>query len=443
MTLAKAFLKRIGTFESLTIRDYRLLWFGQCSTSMGQWMDQAARGWLMYSITNSPLQLGLAAAARGVPLIFFSLLAGALADRSGRKAQLIIAQVTNAALAAILATLVLTGDVQPWHIYVTGFIAGSVQAFQQPARQTLIGDIVGDHRLMNALALNSTALNVSRMLGPMVAGLIIALVGAEWSYYWESVMYLTATIWTIQMRVPERRGGPRAPEREPLLGSIQAGFAYVWRERDIRSLMVLGLGPLTFGMAYSTLIPLFAQDILHGGAPLQGTLFSVIGAGSLVGAIAVASIRRTHGYGLPVVIGGACFSVAVFAFASSELVWLSIVLGACIGAANVTYNTQNQTLLQVITPPQLRGRVMSIRMLERGLVPFASLLTGALASAYGGPNALRLMSAVGLAIVVLVVVTTPQILRLKVSFTDVTGSADAAGEGAPARRRAGAAITLE
>jgi MFS family permease len=156
-------LARISTFESLRIRDYRLLWLGQYSTSMGQWMDQVARGWLIYSITDSPLQLGLAAAVRGFPLMFFSLIAGAFADRSGRKAQLIIAQVTNAAIAALLATLVLTDNVEPWHIYVTGFLAGSVQAFQQPARQTLIGDIVGDHRLMNALALNSAALNMSRM----------------------------------------------------------------------------------------------------------------------------------------------------------------------------------------------------------------------------------------------------------------------------------------
>src|SRR5688572_20643527 len=144
-------LARLRTFESLGIRDYRLLWCGQFSTSMGQWMDQVARGWLMYEITNSPLQLGLAAAVRGFPLIFFSLAAGVFADRSGRKAQLIVAQVTNAALAVLLATLVLVGSVQPWHIYVTGFIAGSVQAFQQPARQTLISDIVGDGRLMNAL----------------------------------------------------------------------------------------------------------------------------------------------------------------------------------------------------------------------------------------------------------------------------------------------------
>jgi MFS family permease len=244
---------------------------------------------------------------------------------------------------------------------------------------------------------------------------VLPIPGPAASYYVEGVLYATATIWTIQMHVPERRGTASTRPRESFLQSIQAGFAYVGRERDVRSLMLLGLGPLAFGMSYANLMPIFARDVLHGGAPLQGLLLSVIGAGSLAGALTVASMRRTHGYGLPIVLGGAAFSVCVFAFASSEWVWLSVLLAACIGVSNVTYNTQNQTLLQVIAPPHLRGRVMSIRMLERGFVPFATLLAGALASAYGGPNALRIMAAIGLAIVVLVVATAPSILRLKVS----------------------------
>ena len=366
--------------------------------------------------------LVLAGVVRGI--------AGAFADRSGRKAQLIVAQVTNAALAILLATLVLTGNVRPWHIYVTGFLAGSVQAFQQPARQTLIGDIVGNHLLMNALALNSAALNVSRMLGPTVAGLIIATIpgltrgaipGAAGSYSVEAAMYATATIWTFQMRVPERRTPEWLREVEPFWRSIRTGIAYVAHERDIRVLMILGLGPLAFGMAYSNLMPIFAMDVLGGGPALQGMLLSVVGLGSLAGALTVASMRRSHGYGLPVVLGGACFTILVFAFASSQWVWLSVLLAAGIGATNVTYNTQNQTLLQVIAPPHLRGRVMSIRALERGVVPFATLLAGVLAEAFGGPTALRIMAAIGLAIVLLVVLTSPQILRLKVALTRPDG----------------------
>src|SRR5262245_25442517 len=147
-------LSRIDTFDSLRIRDYRLLWLGQLDTSLGQWMDSISRGYLIYHITSSPIQLGLAAAMRGIPLFLFGIVAGALADRSARKTQLIVAQVTNAVLNFILATLVLTNRVQPWHVYVTGFLAGTVQAFQNPARQTLVSDVAGPRHLINALSLN-------------------------------------------------------------------------------------------------------------------------------------------------------------------------------------------------------------------------------------------------------------------------------------------------
>src|SRR5215470_230702 len=163
------------TFVSLRLRDYRLLWLGQLSTNMGQWMDQVTRGWLIYQITGSALQLGLVTALRGLPMLFFGILAGAVADRSNRKAQLILAQVVNALLNVLLATLVLLHRVQPWHVYVTGVLVGTVQAFQQPARQTLISDIVGARQLMNALALNAMATNVARAIGPALAGILIAL----------------------------------------------------------------------------------------------------------------------------------------------------------------------------------------------------------------------------------------------------------------------------
>jgi MFS family permease len=422
---------RFRTFDSLAIRDYRLLWLGQVSTSMGQWMDQVTRGWLMYELTGSALQLGAAAAVRGLPLMFFSIAAGALADRSGRKAQLIIAQVVNAILNIILATLVLTGQVEPWHIYVTGFLAGTVQAFQQPARQTLIGDIVGDHRLMNALALNSAALNGSRTLGPAIAGGLITGLGIAGSYYVQGVMYLIATVWTMQMRVPSRPTGSEGRPHEPFLPAIGAGFSYVAKDPDIRAMMLLGLGPLTFGMAYASLMPLLAKE-LGGEAGLQGTLLSMVGVGSLAGALTVASVRGAYGYGLPVVLGAAAFSIFVFLLASSPWIWLSVLLAACVGASNVAYNTQNQTLLQVMTPRHLRGRVMSIRMLERGIVPLCSLLAGLLAEWWGGPSALRVMSVAGLVLVLLAVATTPRVLRLKVSYQDFEGSRGGHGGGSTA-----------
>ncbi|RLT26110.1 MAG: MFS transporter [Chloroflexi bacterium] len=410
--------RRFTTFESLAVRDYRLLWLGQVSTSMGQWMDQITRGWLIYQLTGSPFQLGLATAMRGFPLLIFGIAAGALADRSGRKAQLIIAQVVNAILNIVLAALVVTGLVEPWHVYVTAFMAGTVQAFQQPARQTLISDIVGNERLLNALALNSAALNGSRVLGPSIAGLLIVRLGVANSYFLQGAMYLVATIWTFQMQVPEPHTDRIQRQREPFLKSITEGFAFVAREANIRTLIMLALGPLTFAMAYTSMMPLIAIEVLHGDASTQGLLLSFIGVGALGGALVVASLKRSAGYGLPVVIGALLFSGAVFAFASSSVLWVSCILGVVLGAFSVTYTTQNQTLLQVLAPRRIRGRVMSIYLLNRATVPMGALLAGALASSFGGQTAIHVMSGIAIAIVVLVVTTHPEFIRLRVGFSD-------------------------
>jgi MFS family permease len=406
------------TFASLRIRDYRLLWLGQLSTGMGQWMDQVTRGWLIYQITGSPLHLGLVTALRGFPLLFFGIIAGAVADKSGRKAQLIIAQVTNTILNAVLATLVLRGDIQPWHIYVTGFLNGVVQTFQQPARQTLISDLVGTKNLLNALALNSAALNSARAVGPAMAGVLIALVGAHGSYYTQAAMFLLATLWTVQMTIPRRSAEASRTPQEPFLRSVKTGFAFVAQDRNIRTLLVLALGPLTLGMPYTSLLPIFARDILHGGARLQGFLLTCIGIGSVIGALAVASLRRRYGYGSTVVAGALAFGAGLFAFASSRSVVLSSACAFCIGLCMVTYQTQNQTLLQLLTPRHMRGRVMSIYLLDRGLIPLGTLLAGALAEHLGGPTALRLMSLLASGVVVVVILLAPQFLTLRVELYD-------------------------
>jgi MFS family permease len=404
------------TFTSLYLRDYRLLWLGQMSTSMGQWMDQVTRGWLMYQLTGSALYLGLAAALRGLPLLFFGVIAGAVADRSGRKAQLIIAQVTNALFNILLAVLVLLQRVQPWHIYVTAFLAGTAQAFQQPARQTLISDLVGTENLMNALALNSAALNTSRAIGPAIAGVLITFVGVHGSYTIQAAMFLLATLWTIKMLVPERDPETTQTRREPFLRSITAGLTFVMRERDIRTLLILAHGPLTLGMSYNSLMPIFAIDVLHGGARLQGLLLTLIGIGSLVGALAVASMQRHYGFGSSVVFGALGFGAALFVFASSHAVALSCACALGIGLCAVTYQTQNQTLLQILAPRHMRGRVMSIYLLNRGFVPLGTLLAGALAEHLGGSRALQCMSLAALGIVVLVVLISPRFFRLQVDF---------------------------
>ncbi len=390
------------------------MWLGQVCTSMGQWMDQVARGYLIYQITGSALKLGIATAMRGLPLLFFGIIAGAVADRYGRKAQLVIAQVTNGLLNITLASLVLTHRVQPWHVYVTGFLAGTVQAFQQPARQALISDMVGNRYLMNALALNSVALNGSRTIGPAIAGLLIALVGVDGSYFAQAALYLFATVWTIQMVVPPPRDTGQRRARQSFVSDIKGGLGYVATDPNIRILMLLALVPITLAMPYTSLMPVFARDVLHGGAGIQGLLLTCVGLGALGGALVVASMRRSNGYGWTVAAGAAVFGAFLMAFSESRWVAVSALLAAAVGVFSVVYQTQNQTLLQVLAPRNMRGRVMSIYLLNRGLVPLGSLLAGALASAYGGPRALLIMSGASVGVVTLLMLMSPGFVHLRV-----------------------------
>ncbi len=404
------FVKRIGrfhTFDSLALRDYRLLWMGQLTTSLGQWMDQTSRSWLIYRITNSPLQLGLVSAVRGIPLLFFGVIAGVVADRYGRKAQLIIAQVVNAILNVVLATLVLTGRIEVWHIYVTGFLAGTVQAFQQPARQALINDLVGEKHLMNAVALNSAALNLSRSVGPAICGVLIQAFGVDISYYVQAVLYAFATVWTGQIRVPQTPTGVGYSDgsvNQSMFASAKEGFAYIASNKTILALMVLALAPILLGMPYTSLMPLFAIDVLHGDARTQGLLLTMVGIGAVIGALTIASLGRQQGNGRLMISGAAGFGLSLVAFSQSKVLGMAMTFTFLAGLSNSGYTSQNQTMIQMLTPAKLRGRVLGVYFLNRGLMPIGSLLAGILASELGGPWAVTIMGgsccllAVGVAI---------------------------------------------
>jgi MFS family permease len=377
-------IRNIHTFESLRLRDYRLLWLGRLCTSMGVWMDQVTRSWLIYVLTHSALQLGLVNAVRGIPLIVFGAIAGAVADRYGRKAQLIIAQVVNAILNIILAALVLTGHVQPWHVYVTAFFTGIVQAFQQPARQVLINDLVGRELLLNAISLGSAAVNVSRSLGPALSGVLIQAVG----------LFVLATVWTIQIRVPESHVPSEESRRlanQSLLRSTREGLAYIISNRLILALMVLGLAPVVMGMSFVSLMPIFAIDVFHSGAATQGLLLTMLGIGAVLGALTIASLGRRQTSGKVLIAGAAGFGLCLMFFSRSPVVLLAAFFILLAGFSNSSYTSQDQTIIQLLTPAPLRGRVLGIYLLNYGLLPLGSLFAGILASFLGGPWAVTVM----------------------------------------------------
>jgi MFS family permease len=410
---------RLNTFESLGIRDYRLLWLGQLSTSMGQWMDQVTRAWLIYQMTNSSLQLGFVSAIRGIPLLLFGTVAGVVADRYSRKAQLIIAQVVNALLNVILATLVLTHTVHPWHVYVTGFLAGTVQAFQQPARQVLINDLVGEKHLLNAISLNSAAANLSRSFGPAISGGLIALLGVDMSYYTQAALYAFATVWTVQIHLPESSNSAtlqRNAVKSTLFDSTKEGFSYIAAHPLILGLMVLGLAPIVLGMPFQSLMPIFAIDIFHGGAPTQGMLLTLLGLGAVLGALIIASSGRQQGSGKLMMLGAGGFGISLVLFSQSPVIWLAGLFILFAGISNSAFGTQNQTLIQIMVPSEIRGRVLGIYLLDRGLMPLGSLLAGSLAAWLGGRVAVLIMGIACFLLVLTIRVFVPKIWHLNMEF---------------------------
>lgn len=383
---------------------------------MGIWMDQVTRSWLIYQLTDSPLQLGAVNAVRGIPLLLFGAIAGVVADRYGRKAQLVIAQVVNAILNIILATLVLTNHIQPWHVYVTGFLSGTVQAFQQPARQVLINDLVGDKYLLNAISLNSAALNLSRSFGPALSGIVISGLGVDMSYYAQALLYIIATVWTVQIRIPETKlaSVSATGNTQSFFGSAREGFSYVFANKMILALMVLGLAPTVLGMPFTSLMPVFAADVFGGGSDTQGMLLTMFGIGAVTGALSIASLGQRQGNGKLLMIGALGFGLFLALFARSPLLWMAAVFILLAGLSNSGFATQNQTILQTITPANIRGRVIGIYLLDRALTPLGSILAGTLAEFLGAPMGVMLM---GLSCVLLVIgirIFAPQIWHLDV-----------------------------
>jgi MFS family permease len=407
---------RIRTFESLGLRDFRLLWLGLAGTSMGMWMDQVARSWLIYQLTDSPLMLGGVSAMRAVPMLLFGVVAGVVADRYGRKVQLIIAQLVNACLGLGLAVLVTTGLVQPWHVFVSSFLAGSVQAFQLPARQALTYDLVGKEYLLNAVALTSVVFNLMRSIGPAVAGFLIALLGIDGSYYVQAAIFLLSTVWTIQIRAPEQVN-PLSRQGAAVLSfltSAREGFQCLFDHRLILWIMILGLVPSLLAMPYSSLMPIFARDILRVGAQGQGLLLTAVGIGALLGALIIASISNMRRQGLMMLSGAGLFGLSLVAFSRSPVMSVAMMFLFFGGVFNATYTSQNQTALQILAPPDMRGRILSIRLLSMGLNPLGSMLAGALAAWFGAPWAVTIMGSSCAILALWTAIRVPALRRLDV-----------------------------
>jgi MFS family permease len=378
---------RFQTFRSLRYRDYRLLWIGTLFASSAQWVQQITVGWLAYQLTGSATMLGAVNGVRALPLLVLAPFGGVAADRFERKALMLWTQVLLLVASVVMAGVILAGMVRVWHLIIYMMITGVAWAFNNPVRQAIVPNLVPRHDLMNALALNSVGFNVTRIVGPTIAGLLIAWLGAGENFLIQAVAYAGMALMVVPMTVPAVKRATGVSVRE----SLSDGASYVWGSPILRTMLLLALVPMVLALPYMALMPIFAQEVLDSGAGGYGLLMSAGGIGAVVGTLTLASFNSVSRKG-PIVLGGIfVLGLSLMLFALSRSFELSLLLMVVAGAAQMVYMTTNQTILQLIVPDEFRGRVMGIYMLNMGFVPFGSLMAGGLADLTSAPTAVLIM----------------------------------------------------
>lgn len=369
-------------------RNYRLFFWGQIISLVGTWMQSAAQAWLVYSLTHSALLLGLTAFVGQLPVLLLAPVGGMFADRFSRQKILLGTQLSGMLIALILAGLTLSGMIQVWEIFVLAGLLGAVSAFDIPARQSFMVEMVGKKDLLNAIALNSSMVNGARIVGPALAGLVVATVGEGWCFFLNGASYIAVIIGLVKMDLQKRVEG-----KPPVsaLAHIREGFLYVCKTRPVFALLaLLGLAALT-AMPYAVLLPVFAGDILHGGPQALGLLMASSGLGALIAALSLASRRNVKGLGQWVVGSAAGLGISLMLFSLSRQFWLSWLLLLPTGFFMMIQMSASNTLIQAMVPDTLRGRVMAVySMMFMGMAPFGGLLAGALAHPLGAPGAVAL-----------------------------------------------------
>ena len=371
------------TLRALRHRNFRLFIAGQFVSLIGTWMQSIAQSWLVYRLTGSSLLLGSVGFVGQIQVFLLAPLGGTVADRYNRHRVVIVTQMLSMLLAFVLAGLTLSGWVRVWHIFLLAALLGSVNAFDIPTRQAFAIDMVGREDLMNAIALNSSMFNGARIVGPAIAGLLVAGIGEGWCFFINGASYIAVLIGLLMMDVrsadkPERGGAT--------LKRILEGFEFVRRALPVRDiLLLLGLVSL-IGMPYSVLMPVFADQIVHAGPGGLGILMGATGVGALFGALSLAARTSVRGLGRWAGYSCAGFGASLILFAFSRSLMLSTALLMPVGFFMMVQMASSNTLIQSMVPDRLRGRVMSVySMVFIGMGPFGALLAGVLAQHFGAP----------------------------------------------------------
>ena len=369
--------------RALHHRNYRLFFAGQLVSLTGTWMQIVAQSWLVYRLSGSAELLGLVGFAAQGPVFLLAQVGGAVADHHDRRRILVATQAAAMVLAATLAAVTLAGVVRVWEVFGLAALLGTVNAFDVPTRQAFVVEMVGRDDLQNAIALNSSMFNVARLLGPAVAGVMVAAVGEGWCFLANAVSFVAVIAGLLAMRLPPFAA---PPDGVPIFTRVRAGLGHVAASRPIRTLLLLvGLMSLV-GMPYTVLMPIFAGHILGGGPERLGALMSAAGLGALAAALALASRKGLAGLGPLIARAVMGFGLALILFSASRWFALSLVLLLVVGFCQMTHMAAANTLVQSMVPDAYRGRVMATySMMFLGMAPFGALMAGLAAGAIGAP----------------------------------------------------------
>jgi predicted MFS family arabinose efflux permease len=369
-------------FKAFQYRDFRLMWIGACTSSIGTWMQIVAQGWLIYRLSHSAFLLALDQFLGGIPIFLFSLIGGVVADRVERRKILLASQYVQMATAAILTVLVAKDLVHVWHILCLSFVSGLAQAFGGPAYSALIPTLVEKDDMPNAIALNSIQFNVAVMVGPALAGQALAKLGEKWCFGLNAVSFLAPI---ISLSIITTRFFP-AKSTETMFASLKQGIKFARQQSSMEALIILAFCMTSLSMPMRTYIPVFVKDIFHRGPETFGNLLSLMGLGSIIGSLSIASAGNFKNKGRIALIALMFLGASIAGFAISKSVPVSGVILICIGACMMAVFATVTSLVQLITTNEMRGRVMSVyNVAFRGGMPMGNIVSGWLVPVFTAP----------------------------------------------------------
>jgi predicted MFS family arabinose efflux permease len=393
MSLATLRVQLRTTFRALQHRNYRLYWTGQLISLIGTWMQSVAQGWLMHRLTSSAFMLGFLGFSQFLPVLLLSLWAGVIVDSIDKRKLLLITQSAFLVQAALLATAVSTGIVKPWMVLALAFVFGTINAVDLPARQSFVVELAGKEDLSNAIALNSGAFNVARVIGPAIAGILLATIGEAGCFWINAISYI-AVIWSIWRMDLVPRAHIRF-EAARALEHMKEGVRYARSVRPLRNLLVLLGLTAGLGFQYMILLPVYVREILHADAKVYGLLVSAFGLGSLLSAGWMTRQQERRDLRRNIFIGLLAAAIGMGTFAWSRALPLSLAMGFLAGFGLILYVATTNTLIQITTEDQYRGRVMSLyTLMFVGTAPIGALISGSIAQRFGAPVATTVSAAV-------------------------------------------------